>query len=253
MPELIILKLGGSVITDKSKKCSVNEERISALSREISQRKDIFPVIIHGAGSCGHPEAKEHHLDKGLDQTNRAGIFITHRAVKRLNNAVVNALRASGVESVGIHPLDACTAKNGRLISFECRPLELLIKNGVVPVLHGDVVMDEDRGACIVSGDQLVSYLACAIHAERIGLATDVPGVLKDGRVIPVITSASARSLEINESGNTDVTGGMRGKINELLMLAENGIESSIFHVSRTGDFLDGRDHGGTVVTSERS
>jgi len=249
MAELIILKLGGSVITDKSGECRVDKERIAALANEIASRKNIFPVIVHGAGSCGHPEAKEHHLDKGLDTTNKAGIFITHHAVRRLNDAVVNALRASGVESVGIHPLDACTAKNGRLISFECGPIEQLVKNGIVPVMHGDVVMDEEKGACIVSGDQLVSYLACKIHAKRIGLATDVPGVLKDESVIPVINTATAQNLEINESGNTDVTGGMRGKINELLMLAEKGIESNIFHVSRTGDFLDGRDHGGTVVT----
>jgi len=45
----------------------------------------------------------------------------------------------------------------------------------------------------------------------------------------------------------------MRGKINELLELAQKGIESNIFHVSRTGDFLDGRDHGGTVVTKKLS
>ncbi|MBN2735171.1 MAG: isopentenyl phosphate kinase family protein [Methanomicrobiaceae archaeon] len=251
MAELIILKLGGSVITDKSGRCSVDIERISALAEEISARKDIFPIIVHGAGSCGHPEAKEHHLDKGLDQTNKAGIFITHHAVRQLNDAVVNALRASGVEAVGLHPLDACTAKNGRLISFECGPIELLVKNGIVPVLHGDVAMDEERGACIVSGDQLISYLAGSISVDRIGLATDVPGVLEDGRVISHIDAVSARNLKINESGNTDVTGGMRGKIDELLTLAEKGIESNIFHVSRTGDFLDGRDHGGTVVTRE--
>ena len=251
MAERIILKLGGSVITDKSGRCSVDKERISALAQEIAARKDIFPIIVHGAGSCGHPEAKEHHLDKGLDQTNKAGIFITHHAVRRLNDAVVNALRASGVESVGIHPLDACTAKNGRLISFECGPIKLLLKHGIVPVMHGDVVMDEEKGVCIVSGDQLVSYLAVNLHAERIGLATDVPGVLKDGNVIPAINKKAISNLEINESGNTDVTGGMRGKINELLMLAEMGIESNIFHVSRTDDFLDGRDHGGTIVTKK--
>jgi len=251
MAELIILKLGGSVITDKSGECRVDKERISSLAKEIASRKNIIPIIIHGAGSCGHPEAKEHHLDKGLDTTNKAGIFITHHAVRRLNDAVVNALRASGVESVGIHPLDACTAKNGRLISFECGPIKLLLKHGIVPVMHGDVVMDEEKGVCIVSGDQLVSYLAVNLHAERIGLATDVPGVLKDGNVIPAINKKAISNLEINESGNTDVTGGMRGKINELLMLAEMGIESNIFHVSRTDDFLDGRDHGGTIVTKK--
>jgi len=250
--EVIILKLGGSVITDKSGRCMIDEERISAVAKEISARKNIFPVVIHGAGSCGHPEAKEHHIDKGLDHNNRSGIFITHAAVRKLNERVVDALRASGVEAVGIHPLDACTAKNGRLISFELGPVEMLVRHGIVPVLHGDVVMDLGQGACIVSGDQLVSYLAGNMAVDRIGLATNVSGVLKDGSVIETIDSESIADLTFNDSGNTDVTGGMKGKIEELLTLAKGGTDSSIFHINRLGDFLDGRSHGGTVVTKSR-
>ena len=62
------------------------------------------------------------------------------------------------------------------------------------------------------------------------------------------ITPESVKNLDISSSGSVDVTGGMKGKIDELLLLSEKGIESNIFHVSRVGDFLDGRDHGGTVV-----
>lgn len=249
--ERIILKLGGSVITDKSSgECRVNKSVLEKIAKELASRENVVPVIVHGAGSCGHPEAKEHHLDKGLDHTNKAGIFITHRAVCSLNDEVVNALRASGVEAVGIHPLDACTAKNGRLISFDSSPVELLIQNGVIPVLHGDVVMDMGQGACIVSGDQLISYLAGNMAVDRIGLATDVAGVFdRDGNVIRRINRNNAGSLEISGSGNTDVTGGMKGKIDELLLLAENGVESELFHISRVSDFLDGRDNGGTRVS----
>ncbi|MBN1431239.1 MAG: isopentenyl phosphate kinase family protein [Methanomicrobiaceae archaeon] len=249
--ERIILKLGGSVITDKSSgDCRVNRPVLERIAGELSSREGIVPLIVHGAGSCGHPEAKEHHLDKGLDHTNKAGVFITHRAVCNLNYEVVNALRASGVEAVGIHPLDACTAKNGRLISFDCKPVELLVQNGIIPVLHGDVVMDVGQGACIVSGDQLISFLAGNMAVDRIGLATDVAGVFDpDGNVIRHINKRSAGSLEIRGSGSTDVTGGMRGKINELLLLAETGVESELFHVSRVSDFLDGRDNGGTLVS----
>ena len=83
---------------------------------------------------------------------------------------------------------------------------------------------------------------------KRIGLATDVPGVFGDGRVIPEITPAMEETLKIGDSGHADVTGGMKGKVDELLALAAKGIPSDIFHVSRIGDFLDGRPHGGTRV-----
>lgn len=249
MKERLMIKLGGSVITDKSGDCSINKQGLTEIAGHIAGQKDKEIILIHGAGSCGHPEAKRHHLDKGLDQTNKVGIFITHSAVRKLNDAVVNALRASGMEAVGMHPLGACTAGNGRLLAYESRPLELLLQYGIIPVLHGDVVMDRERGACIISGDQLVSFLPQVIRIDRIGLATDVGGVLNMGNVVPRIDTETAQTLEIGESDNPDITGGMKGKIQELIMLAENGTESNIFHISRLRDFLDGREHGGTVVT----
>jgi isopentenyl phosphate kinase len=118
----------------------------------------------------------------------------------------------------------------------------------MVPVIHGDVVMDLSKGACIVSGDQLVRYLAVGLTISRVGLATDVPGVLDGEWVVPEITRDSMPTLRIGNSMHTDVTGGMRGKINELLELADAGVGSDIFHVSRVADFLAGAAHGGTIV-----
>ncbi|MDG6258097.1 MAG: isopentenyl phosphate kinase [Methanomicrobiaceae archaeon] len=249
MKERVLVKLGGSIITDKSGDCEINHERLSGIARAICARNGNDLILVHGAGSCGHPEAKRHHLDIGLDQHNKQGIYVTHHAVRALNDAVVSALRAHGAEAIGIHPLDACVANNGRIISFECGAVELLVQHGIIPVLHGDVGMDRSRGACIISGDQLVRYLPQVLQIHRIGLATDVPGVLDgDNSVVRRIDRATACELNIGMSGNTDVTGGMKGKIEELLALAESGIVSHIFHVSRLADFLAGRDHGGTRV-----
>ena len=83
------------------------------------------------------------------------GIYVTHRAVSALNEAVVSTLREAGVPGLGIHPLHEGVAANGRLVAFESRHLEQMLALGMVPVIHGDVVMDLSRGACIVSGDQL--------------------------------------------------------------------------------------------------
>jgi isopentenyl phosphate kinase len=249
MNERVLVKLGGSILTDKAGNCAINHDRLAAIAQAIAAWREDEVILVHGAGSCGHPEAKQHHLDIGLDQNNKQGIYVTHHAVRTLNDAVVSALRASGAEAIGIHPLDACVANNGRIISFECGAVELLVQHGIIPVLHGDVGMDRSRGACIISGDQLVRYLPQVMQIDRIGLATDVPGVLDgSGSVVPRIDRASACALDIGTSGNTDVTGGMRGKIEELLALADSGIVSHIFHVSRLSDFLAGREHGGTVV-----
>ena len=248
MSERILLKLGGSVITDKRTDCAINHDQLSRVASVISCASTGGIVIVHGAGSCGHPEAKRYRLDSGAVAGQTDGIYVTHRAVSRLNDAVVEALRHSGVAAVGVHPLHTAVADNGRLVAFEHRHLEKMLRLKMVPVIHGDVVMDLSKGACIVSGDQLVRYLAVALKIDRVGLATDVPGVLDGGHVVPEITQKMASSLQIGNSMHTDVTGGMRGKINELLGLAGAGIGSDIFHVSRIGDFLAGIDHGGTKI-----
>jgi isopentenyl phosphate kinase len=251
MSERLILKLGGSVITDKSADCAVNREQLASVASALAGAHTGGIVVIHGAGSCGHPEAKRYHLDAGAKAGETEGIFVTHKAVSSLNDAVVAALRKEGVAAIGVHPLHVGIADNGRLVGFECRHLETMLRLKMVPVIHGDVVMDLSRGACIVSGDQLVRYLAVALKISRVGLATDVPGVLDGGVVVPKITKKTVPALQIGSSSHTDVTGGMKGKIDELLGLADAGIGSDIFQVSRIPDFLNGSGHGGTIVRGD--
>jgi isopentenyl phosphate kinase len=248
MSERVVVKLGGSVITDKGADCAINREALAGIAGAIARAHASEILIVHGAGSCGHPEAHRYHLDRGAEAGATEGIVVTHRAVSSLNDAVVSSLREAGIAAAGVHPLHAGVADNGRLIAFEHRHIEKMLALGMVPVIHGDVVMDLSRGACIVSGDQLVRYFAVALHCSRVGLATDVPGVLDGGRVVPEITPATVANLQIGNSSHTDVTGGMKGKIDELLGLAKAGTGSDIFHVSRLGDFLTGNDHGGTKV-----
>jgi isopentenyl phosphate kinase len=251
MSERVLLKIGGSVITDKSVQGRIRYDEIGRISKVIASRHDLALLLVHGAGSCGHPEASRFNLAGGVSEANRAGIFETHLAVARLNAGFVGSLREAGAEAVGVHLLSAGFADDGRLIPGEFPQVGKMISLGIVPVLHGDVVMDRTRGACIVSGDQLVNLLAEPLGMARIGVATDVPGVLCDGEVIPEITPESQKTLEVGASGHTDVTGGMSGKVRELLFLAERGISSDIFHASRIGDFLDGRPHGGTRVRKD--
>ncbi len=251
MSERVLLKLGGSVVTDKAADGTIRSDEIERISEIIAGREGISLVIVHGAGSCGHPEASRYQVSSGVSAENREGIFITHMAVRRLNDHIVRVLRNAGVEAVGVQPLSACVADKGRLISCEYRQLECMLGLGIVPVLHGDMVMDCTSGACVVSGDQLVRVLSISLGMQRIGLATDVPGVFSDGSVLPEITPGMAGTLMLGDSTHTDVTRGMRGKVEELCQLAEVGIPSDIFHVSRIGDFLDAMPHGGTRVRGE--
>ncbi|MDR0439274.1 MAG: isopentenyl phosphate kinase family protein [Methanocalculaceae archaeon] len=249
MSKITILKLGGSVVTRKSETGTINTIRIQEFAAQIAPiAKSVPLIIVHGAGSCGHPEAKHYHIQEGVTKSNAKGIAITHFAVRKLNEEFVLHLRAEGVDAICMHLICTSIAKNGRLVYSGEEQIKALLALGIVPVLHGDVVMDTVRGACIISGDQIVPAMAKALSATRVGVATDVPGVLAKGRVVPVISRGNIGTINLGDSVNTDVTGGMRGKVEELLLLADAGIPSHIFHISRIMDFLQDRDHGGTII-----
>jgi isopentenyl phosphate kinase len=253
MSERLLIKVGGSVLTEKGSKGMADCRAIDLVARDIAGFPDTPLCLVHGAGSFGHPEAHQYRLAHGADRTNRQGIVLTHIAVSRLNQMMVGALRDAGADAVGIHPLAGSLARAGRLVSLETRPLQHLMDMGIIPVLHGDVVMDETQGACIVSGDQIIRYLGEHLPFSRIGLATDVPGVLsREGHVIDEVTPGTNDGIAAMGTRHTDVTGGMEGKIKELSDLAALEIQSEIFHVSRLLDFLQGRPHGGTRIVCGR-
>ena len=243
----LILKLGGSVITDKAVEGKINTQAVSALAKTLASVKKPL-VIVHGAGSLGHPEAKKWDIANGVTAKNATGIYETHEAVSSLNKVVVDTLRKYRMNAVSFPPFASALTENRRILFAGEQQIQKLLSTGIVPVLFGDTVMDKTQGACILSGDQIVSWLARALNAERIGFVTASGGVLKDGRIIPEITGKMFESIEFFETAGADVTGGMRGKISELLLLADSGIESQIFAAEDLAEFLSGKNPGTRIV-----
>lgn len=253
---LIILKIGGSVITEKSSISRAREAEIDRISHEIATfRKDSDSqlIIVHGAGSFGHPHAMKYRLNDGFDAQ---GAYLTHVSIKLLNSRVMESLNNAGVHALPVHPMSACLLENGKLIDFQLGQIKVMLEKGIVPVLHGDVVMDRIKGASVLSGDRIIPYLAISLKASKIGAGSDVDGVLDEKEtVIRKITPFNFLDLKksIKGSGSTDVTGGMLGKVSELLELAGKGVDSRIFNASRKGvvsKFLYGEDVG-TLISDK--
>ncbi|MFZ2412184.1 MAG: isopentenyl phosphate kinase [Candidatus Methanoperedens sp.] len=253
---LVILKIGGSVITEKSsgipERAKPGEiERISHEIAGFKSESDLPLVLVHGAGSFGHPQAMKYRLN---DEFNARGAYITHASVKKLNSVVLDSLNNAGVPSLPVHPLNSCLFDNGKLVYFQLEQIKVMLERGIVPVLHGDVVMDRIKGAGVLSGDRIIPYLALELKASKIGAGSDVDGVLDEkGNVIKKITPQSFVDMkkDIRGSASTDVTGGMLGKVSEFLELANKGISSRIFNASRKGmvsRFLYGEDVGTLIA-----
>jgi isopentenyl phosphate kinase len=240
MNDLTVLKIGGSIITEKSSPVpKARNDEITRIAKEIAFGHSNL-VIVHGAGSFGHPLALKYKL---TEQFHARGVIETHRSVKELNFIIVDALVSAGVQAVPVHPFNSFMLENGRIKEMFIDPIQEMLDRQLVPVLHGDVVMDKTRGAAVLSGDQIVPYIAGKLGADNIGIGSNTNGVLDaDGQTIPVITPASFNKIRslIGGSSHTDVTGGMLGKVQELVDLADlTKIESRIFNAASAGSIQE--------------
>ena len=214
-----VLKLGGSVITDKSTPETLDEDDLAHAAEAVAAHEERL-ILVHGGGSFGHHHANEHGISSRKGSHDAAGALAVHDAMGRLNDAVLAALHDRGVPALPIDPLSAAARDGDGALSLTTKSVKTMLDEGFVPVLHGDVVAHAGRGITIVSGDELVVTLATQLHADRVGLCSAVPGVLDgDGRVIERIESFDIVEEILGDSDATDVTGGMCAKVRALLEL----------------------------------
>lgn len=235
---LTILKLGGSVITKKDKPLTPNVQAIKRLAEEIF-KADFKPlVIIHGGGSYGHPVAKKYRIAEGFkDGSQLFGFSETHEAMVALNSLLIRSFLEHRLPVFALSPSSFIVTRKGRIKTFNEEPLRIALKLGLIPVLYGDAVFDVEWGFTILSGDQIAAALAIKLNAERIIMGIDVDGLYdsdpKRNASASLIAEVSVKDFaklirHISESQATDVTGGMLGKILELKVAVEHGVEALI-------------------------
>jgi len=239
-----VLKLGGSVVTEKDAPETVDEAALGDAAAALADVSDDL-VVVHGGGSFGHHHADRHGVSTTEGTGDAEAVRDIHGAMKRLNAAVVDALSAEGVTAVPVHPFSLAARAGDGDLSLSTGGVRTMLGEGFTPVLHGDVVAHAGRGATILSGDEIVVALARGLDADRVGLCSGVPGVLDEsGAVVGRIDAFSDVAAALGGSDATDVTGGMAAKVRALLELPAPAL---IFGPEDLAAFVSG-DRPGTVV-----
>jgi len=258
------LKLGGSVITYKEKSQTANLRAIRRLAKEISSAHVLPLAVVHGGGSFGHPLAKRYAIKDGFKKSSQIlGFAKTHLAMVTLNRLVVDALIQHEVPAVAVSPSSCIVAKSGRISTVSSEPLKKMLQLAFVPVLYGDAVLDSDLGFTILSGDQLITHLATSLNADHIIVGLDVDGLYSadpktkpTAKLISHVTLKELKDmrLRIEEAKVTDVTGGMLGKIDELIPAIERGTTVLLVNAAKPGNIckaLKGEKVTGTLIEKE--
>lgn len=254
MARVALVKLGGSVLTDKSQYRTPRLDIIARLAYELSTCADRL-MIVHGAGSYGHVLAKEHHMSEGAASPH--AVAQVHADVRELQGLLLSALVDRGVPAISLSTYDLARLSAGHLSSFAYEPVHETMTRGFTPVMSGDVVLDAARGTGILSGDVLMVELARAVKPVRAVFVTDVDGIHdKD----PMESGAKLLSridltqdVRASESRMPDITGGMAGKLARARDVAKVGVPVHVINGlahGRLSDVLAGKDVVGTLVTA---
>jgi isopentenyl phosphate kinase len=240
--ELVFIKLGGSVITDKNKPMTPRPDVIQRLADEIASairtNPDLHLLIGHGSGSFGHAVANQHQTQSGgTDKNYWLGFAEVWAAARALNQMVINALTQTGVPVIAFPPSAGIITQNRKIESWDIGPIKRALSRGLIPVVHGDVIFDKHLGGTILSTEAVFQYLANFLHPTQIlvvgleeGVYRHYPGKHDDhpypegqkpDEIVACITPENLSQVlpGLTSSQSVDVTGGMLAKVESMISL----------------------------------
>jgi isopentenyl phosphate kinase len=243
-----VLKIGGSVLTQKNDpRLRIRRKLLAQIARQVAdtppERRPV--ALVHGAGSFGHQIVARTRIHEEVSTpAHRLAWAKTQILQNELDTEVCRAFLEVSIPAVPYQPSSSAWTDRGALLDIQLEPARMYVREGLMPVLYGVPVADEQGGCKILSGDVLAVWLARGLGASLIFHGTDVDGVYSadpksstDARVLPVIDGKSWEEAKrgISGSRSTDVTGGMGGKVAQLIELARAGVVSRIFNATAEG------------------
>lgn len=224
-----LIKLGGSLITDKRQAKVFRRDAVRGIADQLALLRDQQPgrrlVLGHGSGSFGHFEARKHNTIHGVrTAAERLGLAHVGAVATELSQLILAELIAAGLPALRFQPSSFLATQAGRIHDLAIGPLALALEQNLIPLVHGDIAIDRTMGGTIVSTEAIFSALAGRLPVESVLLLGDVEGVFDSaGAVIPRISPASIPRVHsaLGASSGVDVTGGMQQKVRDMIALVE--------------------------------
>ncbi len=237
MKPLLIIKLGGSILTHKRTGGGMRKKFIRDVVKEVasvykSLSSQYSLVVLHGAGSLGHPLVHRYQLSGApLSFKTMFGFSQVTYSVETITDFLVRSLRDFHLPAMGFQTrLSFGKDAEGKVFSRCSSFFSSVSRFGGIPVLGGDLVLQENGHLFVLSADRLAVFFAREFPFSKILFATDVAGVYptfpfkKNLRPFSRLSRSRLEDFLLSKTREAasprDVTGGMVGKLSEILSLS---------------------------------
>lgn len=235
--KVVLLKLGGSLLTDKNRPFSIREDVMIKAVEEIIDA-NVKLLLIHGGGSFGHPVAKKYKISEGLNKSvpkQLLGLSKTHHSMVKLNSHLINLFLEKEFPTLSIQTSSIFLKNSGQTLINSIDLIETVLDLDILPILYGDIILSKGGTFSIISGDQIIFELCQNLRKYRISkviFTMETDGIYvsdekaKLGRVLlEECTCEELDNLNLADMDQKiDVTKGIRGKINFIKKICNQGV-----------------------------
>jgi isopentenyl phosphate kinase len=232
--DITVIKLGGSLITDKTRQDTVHDKDLKDLAALLARQTAIQGrlLIIMGGGAIGHFAAKQLRLHQGFPHCDLTRLHRMAEKMYTLKSVLADMLASHGVPALAFQETSYMVARDDGGISLYDLPIRHALRMQIIPILSGGLVFDAIKGVRPLSGDLIPLALdQLVFRIRRVVMLTDVAGVIaNDGTIIRHLDAVTRTRIAQLDSppGRVDITGGMQTKVDVTLALARRGIPSVI-------------------------
>ena len=243
---MILIKLGGSIITNKQKPLSPRRKTINNILKEIGKIKEPI-IIVHGGGSYGHYWSVKYDMHTKPAKTSPKGVAIVKNSMVELNKIILDSAVKNRINSYCLPPTDFMNGN--KAIKSKILTINDISKSGLTPITFGDALWFGQKKSYILSGDVIMTTIGKILKPRLSVFVLDVDGVYSDLKTKKLIYDFKKEKPEI-KNNKMDVTGGMTRKITEANKMAKAGLK--VFFVNgnkpkRITDAVSGKRFEGTL------
>jgi isopentenyl phosphate kinase len=218
---MILIKLGGSIITNKQKPLTARVSTIKQIASHLRKIKEPF-VVVHGGGSFGHYWSVKYDMHTRPARYNAKGVAVVKNSMVQLNRLVLDSFLESNLRPYCLPPSDFMLGD--KPILKKVMEIPVIAKTGLVPVSYGDVMWFGKNKFYILSGDKIIGILAKILKPRLAIFVTNVDGVYIDMKTRTLIHEIK-REKPITSDVKMDVTGGITRKIKEATNISKMGTD----------------------------
>ena len=223
---MILIKLGGSIITNKEKPLSAKRKTIDNLARNL-KKIDESIIIVHGGGSYGHYWSVKYDMHTKEQKYDLRGVAIVKNSMIELNKIVLDLLLKNKLNPYCLPPTDFMSGN--KPILKKIQEIKKIAETGLIPVTYGDALWFGQKKTYILSGDKIMTHLAKILKPRLCIFALNENGLYSDLKSKKLIYELKKEHPSIS-SNKMDVTGGMTRKVEEASKISRVGI--NVFFVN---------------------